>query len=120
MREKPWRKSTECGFACHAGGHTGSRGRPNPLEPLLPSQHFPQRLLNLARFREPPVGFFGVDEVTVHGDFEDAVFAFDELRLDAELAFDVGRQTGGAGAVVSNDAVFDLYVGHSALLRARL
>jgi hypothetical protein len=46
----------------------------------------------------------------VDGDDEDAAAAADNFAVDAELAFDLSRQTGGSGEVVSNSAVVDSYV----------
>lgn len=40
-------------------------------------------------------------------DLEHPSFALDEARSDVEAFFDLIRQTGGAGLVVSLDAVFD-------------
>ena len=41
---------------------------------------------------------------------EDPVPALDELRGDAELLFDLVRQTGGSWFVVSNDAVLNRHL----------
>jgi hypothetical protein len=49
--------------------------------------------------------------------FEDAVLSLDQLGLDAELLFDLVRQTGGTGSVVSNNTVFD---GQHETLRRRM
>jgi hypothetical protein len=49
----------------------------------------------------------GVDELVADGDFEDSASPFDELGRDAELLFNLLRQTGGAGVVVSDPAVLD-------------
>jgi hypothetical protein len=40
-------------------------------------------------------------------DVERTVGAALQLRVDSELSFDLGRQTGGSREIVSNDAVFD-------------
>jgi hypothetical protein len=50
---------------------------------------------------------FGVDQLSVHLDVEDAVVALDELGLDTNLLLDLGRQTGGLREVVSTVAVLD-------------
>jgi hypothetical protein len=57
--------------------------------------------------REAAQLFLGEDEVVSHGDLEDATAAANQLRLDAELLLDLGRQTGGTGVVVSARAVLD-------------
>ena len=48
-----------------------------------------------------------VDQRAVCRDVEYAGASLDELRLDAELARNIGRQTGGPREVVSLDAVLD-------------
>jgi len=53
----------------------------------------------------------GEDQVVAHRDLEDSTMAADQLRLDAELLLDLGRQTGGAWVVVSDRAVLDGDVG---------
>jgi hypothetical protein len=50
---------------------------------------------------------FGEDQVVAEGDLETATGAFLQLRLDAELFFDLFRQTGGTRVVVSDGAVLD-------------
>ena len=58
------------------------------------------------RFVGERAGFvFAEEQVVVDFDVEDAAAAADELRSDTEGAFDFGRQTGGAGEVVSLHAV---------------
>lgn len=47
----------------------------------------------------------GKDEFSVHDNIKDAVGALDQLRLDAELLGDSGRQTGGLRKIVSGYAV---------------
>jgi len=47
------------------------------------------------------------DQLAVDADVEDAAAALDQLGLDAELALDCVRQTGGLGKVVSLAAVLD-------------
>ena len=49
----------------------------------------------------------GEDQVTVHGDIKNTTGSSDQLRIDAVTVFQTGRQTGGAGFVVSNTAVLD-------------
>src|SRR5579871_1202003 len=48
------------------------------------------------------------DHLPVDDDVEDAVLPLDQLRIDPRSLLDRGRQTGGLGRVVSNDAVRDL------------
>jgi hypothetical protein len=63
----------------------------------------------------------GEDQLIVDGDLEDSTGPLDELGLDAELLFDLLRQTGGAGEVVSDPAVLDDDGwGHTRLLSSRL
>ena len=57
--------------------------------------------------RESIFVVLGEDQVTVDNNVEYPVRALDELGLEAELAFDCLRQTGGLGQVVSHNAVFD-------------
>src|SRR5438067_2493594 len=47
------------------------------------------------------------DRFPVDGDDEDSAAAAHDLAVDAELSFDLSRQTGGSGKVVSNPAVVD-------------
>jgi hypothetical protein len=54
--------------------------------------------------------------VEAHG--EDAVAALDQLGPDGEALGDLGRQTGGARLVVSDDAVLDRQFRHSGPLLA--
>lgn len=49
----------------------------------------------------------GIDQFIVYKDVEDPILAPDELCFDVELLLDCGRQTGGSGQVVSNDAVMN-------------
>jgi len=62
---------------------------------------------DLAALREAVYGALREDQLAVEPHVEDSAAALDELRRDAELFFDLRRQTGGAGSIVSNDAVFD-------------
>jgi hypothetical protein len=45
------------------------------------------------------------DELSIHDNIKDAVGALDQLRLDAELIGDSGRQTGGLRKIVSGYAI---------------
>ena len=58
---------------------------------------------------------FGEDHLAVGFDVEDPFTPGDQLRIDSEAVFDLGRQTGGAWLVVSNLAVIDgdLHGGYS-------
>ena len=47
------------------------------------------------------------NQITIDDDVKDPARAFDKFGLDAELAFDCFRQTGGLGQVVSHPAVLD-------------
>jgi hypothetical protein len=49
----------------------------------------------------------GEDDLAVDADVEDAAIAAGQLRVDAQLALDRGRQTGGPWEVVSARAVGD-------------
>jgi hypothetical protein len=49
----------------------------------------------------------GEQQLTVEPHLEGATAAFLEARGDGETAFDLGRQTGGARLVVSDDAIVD-------------
>lgn len=71
------------------------------LNPSLQSRH------HLSGLGEPAGGFLGVDFLSVQVDFEHPARALDETGRDVEAFFDLIRQTGGAGLVVSLDAVFD-------------
>ena len=46
--------------------------------------------------------------IAVHNDIKDPIAALDQGRLDAELLFDFGRQTGGPRQKISTCAVRDL------------
>jgi hypothetical protein len=66
-----------------------------------------QFLDDLFLVREASLVVLGENLLIAGDDLEDAAAAADELRLDAELRFDFGRQTGGPRKVVSNAAVMD-------------
>ena len=57
----------------------------------------------------------GEDQIAVDDNVKDPARTFDEFGLDAELALDCIRQTGGLGQVVSHATVFnaDLHAGDS-------
>jgi len=65
---------------------------------------------HLARCGVSAHGLFRKHALAVHFDVEDTAGGLDELYLRVrEGAADLGRQTGGPGFVVSNDAVLDGY-----------
>jgi hypothetical protein len=66
-----------------------------------------QRLLDLARLGEAVAGLLREQHLAVELHLEDAAPALDQLGRLPEPLLDLGRQTGGAGVVVSGDAVFD-------------
>jgi len=66
-----------------------------------------QLVENLALGGKSSLFLFREDLFPVDGDDEDAAAAADDLAVDAELSFDLSRQTGGSGEVVSNPAVVD-------------
>jgi len=74
---------------------------------------------DLSRGGEAAQGLFREDQVVRHGHLEDAAAAPDQLGLDPELLFELRRQTGGAGVVVSARAVLDSNVGWHAHLLSR-
>ena len=89
--------------------------------------HFPAGPLGAALARELLENLFvlgeaaglvlGVDLLPVDDDVEDAAAPLDELRIDADLFLDSGRQTGGLGEVASLHAVLDEDL-HGCLLRS--
>ena len=62
---------------------------------------------DLARFRKSPEFFLGENQGLVGLDFKIAAGALDQFRVGIESLFEVGRQTGGPGLVVSIYAVFN-------------
>lgn len=61
---------------------------------------------------KPPARLpIGIDEVAVEGNLIDSAVPLFQLRLDAEILFDCGRQTGGRRKEASFFAVgnFDIY-----------
>jgi hypothetical protein len=65
---------------------------------------------DLALGREPALILLREDRFPIDRHDEDSAAAADDLAVDAEFAFDLSRQTGGSGEVVSNPAVVDSYV----------
>lgn len=61
----------------------------------------------LVGFRESPHFVFAEDQLAVNFYIEDTAAACNELRVGSGLFFDLGRQTGGTGKVVSFIAVSD-------------
>lgn len=66
---------------------------------------------NLARCRVSASGFFGEDQLPVDGYLEQAAGGLDEtdLRIGKGL-FQLSRQTGSPGFVVSDNAVLDRHM----------
>jgi len=62
---------------------------------------------DLGALRETAGCVFREDHVAVGLDVEDPLAAGDQLSVDSEAVFDLGRQTGGAWFVVSDLAVID-------------
>jgi hypothetical protein len=62
---------------------------------------------DLALGREAALIAFRENLLLIHADDEDSSAAADNLAVDAEFAFDLSRQTGGSGEIVSNAAVVD-------------
>lgn len=60
---------------------------------------------NLAVFGEPPGDLFGKDQFPVGDDIKNAATALNERGLDSEFVFELSRQTGGLGFVVSLNTV---------------
>jgi hypothetical protein len=66
-----------------------------------------QRFENLALSRESSLVAFREDLFPIDRHDEDASAAADDLAVDRIFSFDLSRQTGGSGEVVSNAAVVD-------------
>ena len=78
----------------------------------------PDQLQYLTLFRVPPGGFLGENQIPVHLDFEHAALRGDQLDgRDPRFYFfqQIGRETHGAGGVVSNSAIFDADSEHDCL-----
>ena len=82
---------------------------PSPFAPL-PSPLFRHRPHHFPGLRKSARLMLRKDPLPVHGDVEYASASPLEFRVDSEGFLDLGRQTGGPGGVVSNDAVFNLDV----------
>lgn len=74
------------------------------------------RGFDLAGLGEASGGLLREQELAVEGDLEHAARSLDQLGVEVEALGDFRRQTGGAGVVVSNDAVLDRKRGHVVLL----
>lgn len=74
---------------------------------LSAAAHVAKRLQNLSVFRKAARAMLRIDQRAVGRDVEYAGASPDELRLDAELTRNFGRQTGGPGQIVSLAAVLD-------------
>jgi hypothetical protein len=66
-----------------------------------------QLFQDLALGRETAFIQFREDDLSVDGHDKDPAAAADDLAVNAEFSFDLSRQTGGSGEVVSNSAVVD-------------
>ena len=67
-------------------------------------------LQHFARLRMPVLLRFLKDRLAVEDDFESAAGARDQLYVRTRVcSTNLGRQTGGAGFVVSKGAIFDCY-----------
>jgi hypothetical protein len=94
------------------GGLANQRYRSYRLEPERP------QLLNDLWFGGKPALFLLVEEDLVIGRHdEDSAAPADDLGIDPEGLFDLGRQTGGPWKVVSNAAVVDSDMHGGVLLR---
>ncbi|MFT5233088.1 MAG: hypothetical protein ACI9UK_002035 [Candidatus Krumholzibacteriia bacterium] len=58
-------------------------------------------------FGKPVFGFLGKDQLVVDFDFKHTAARSNELWVYSKQRIDFGRQTGSAGFVVSNTAIFD-------------
>ena len=65
---------------------------------------------HFSRLRVPPYGLLGEDPAPIHLDLEHTAGRLDQFHVGVRVDLpDLGRQTGGPGLVVSDDAVFDRY-----------
>ena len=73
-----------------------------------PSQVPPDRLDDLARLGMAPLSPLGEDQRSVDGHLEHAAGGLDQFDVGfGPRPRELGRQTGGPGLIVSNEAVFD-------------
>jgi hypothetical protein len=92
-------------------------GRPRGESRISGAEPRLQGLHDLAGLGEAPGLFLGEDQLVAERDVEDAARALDQVGLNAELALDLVRQTGGSRVVVSDRAVLDRDVlGHAAIV----
>jgi len=83
---------------------------PPPVEMAMRMSPLREQLHDLARLRMAPLGLLREHQVSVGRHFEDAAGRWDEPDVSVgKLVFQLGRQTGGSGLVVSDDAVLDHY-----------
>ena len=102
-----------CIFAARRVAHSGSvvrltAERCHRHRITLATASRPDLRQHLFGLREPTRLVLGEDQLSIDDDVEDASRSLQELRLDSEFILDLGRQTGGAGQVVSPYAVADL------------
>jgi len=68
----------------------------------------------------PAQGLLGEDEDSIHHNFESPAGRFDEPRVRLrKCLLELGRQTGGPGLIVSDDAVFNRDEHRAAFLQVR-
>jgi hypothetical protein len=79
---------------------------------------FPQRGDDLAGFRKAVRLVLRKDPVAVDDNVEDAALARQNFRVDAQLPFDRGCQTGSLGTIVSTNAILNGDV-HSEIMISR-
>jgi len=91
----------------HLRGRLGFRLSVGGCSRIAFLQKSRQHRLNLTRLRKSPEFMFGEDQLTVGFNVEGASERFLQFRGDSETSFDFGRQTGGAGQVVSNNTIAD-------------
>lgn len=90
------------------GGH--NQNTPNSASAECPGGSHPpwrraQRANHLVVVGEPPGLVLGENQPAVGGHVKNALAAFHQLGIDAQPLFQLCRQTGGLGAVVSKSAI---------------
>jgi hypothetical protein len=89
-----------------SGIYTRGAGGPDETLPLARAgAHQPR---HFAGSRVPASGPLGEEQLAIEGDLEDAARTRDQGDLErGEFLPELGRQTGGPGLIVSDDAVLD-------------